>query len=226
MAGRQKIWKWTEARRSSKNCFHGTSSWARMNFIKLCSRFFTQDKAGVPVLYTLEVQDKNVLHSSYLSTLGLRQRSQRRTRARRRISGWVAAGHWWTLDRCCSWWTQSRRARGASRLWPASVEEAGCKRWRGLDCKRSLPLLIQRTVGGGGDCQGRRATKIRETGRTLEWGKHSRSQGTICPQSCWQGWLEPRFIFLTYHVTLQKRGVNNTRTEDPQIPKKDQCALR
>lgn len=86
---------------------------------------------------------------SYLSRLWLKQRSRRRTQACRRKWGWAAAGHWWTLGRCCSLWTQSRRGQEASGLLPASVEEeAGCKQWRGLDCKHSLLLLIQKTVGG------------------------------------------------------------------------------
>lgn len=58
---------------------------------------------------------------------------------------WVleAAGHWWMLGRCCSWWTQSWRGPKVSGLSPASVEEAGCRQWRALDCKHSLLLLIQ-----------------------------------------------------------------------------------
>lgn len=89
----------------------------------------------------------------------------------------VAVGHWWTLDKCCSWWTQSWRGPEASKLSLASEEgEAGCTQWRAPDCTHSSPLLIerQRDVGVKRSCRERSKSQ-----RDLE-------QGTNVCQSFWQ----------------------------------------
>lgn len=59
-----------------------------------------------------------------------------------------AAGRWWMLGKCCSWWTQSWKGPKVSGLLPASGEEAGCRQWWALDCKHSSLLLLQRDVAG------------------------------------------------------------------------------
>ena len=66
-----------------------------------------------------------------------------------------AVGHWWTLGKCCSWWTLNSRGPEVSEPLPASGEEvAGCKQWRGLDCKRSSRPLIERERDGKGRREG------------------------------------------------------------------------
>lgn len=134
-------------------------------------------------------------------------------------SGWLldTGGHW--VDVVAG----GHRAGGGERL-------QGC----------DLPLWRRLAVNGGGGWTVSTLYSYwyrEQWGELWERGKDKRdrkdlrvrktlcSQGTICPESCWQGRVEPHFIFLTYHITLQKGGVNNTRTEDPQTPKKDQCAL-
>lgn len=65
----------------------------------------------------------------------------------------VAAAHWWTRGRCCSWWTQTG-PEASGPLLASGEEEAGCTQWRVLDCKRSLPLLIQEGGVGRGEKSG------------------------------------------------------------------------
>lgn len=57
------------------------------------------------------------------------------------ILGLGAAGHWWTLDRCCSLLTPNLLGQFVSELLLAAVEEAvGCTQWLELDCTHfSLP---------------------------------------------------------------------------------------
>lgn len=96
---------------------------------------------------------------------------------------WVAAGHWWTLGKCYSWWTQ--RWRGPEVSGPLSAsgeEEAGCTQWWGLDCKHSLLLLMQKKVGRvrGERQRGERVVEVeRKDIRATRGGEQKRSETSI-----------------------------------------------
>lgn len=136
---------------------------------------------------------------------------------------WVAAGHWWTLGKCYSWWTQ--RWRGPEVSGPLSAsgeEEAGCTQWWGLDCKHSLLLLMQKKVGRvrGERQRGERVVEVeRKDIRAMRGGEQKRSETSnrflwdCLSETFWQGssfheQMGSRHTSYTvYYITLQKCNV-------------------